>query len=134
MSQVLVFTDTSCPYCARFHEHRDELLQQGIDIHYLFFPRSGPGSESFRQAVAVWCSNDRPAALGLALRGVTLPQAECDHPIAEHYDLARELALLGTPAVIAADGSVRYGLVSAEVILDVKDTATHSTEVVAEFD
>lgn len=117
VTQVTVFTDTSCPYCARLHNHREALLRQGIDIRYIFYPRSGPGSASFRQAVAVWCADDRVAALGLALNGSTLPEADCDNPIAQHYALARELELLGTPAVVTADGTVRYGLVSARSIL-----------------
>jgi len=118
VTQVLVFTDTSCPYCAALHHRRNDLLGKGIAIQYLFYPRSGPDSESFRQAVAVWCSKDRLAALELALGGVSLPEAHCDNPIAEHYELARELGLLGTPAVITRDGTVRYGVVPAEAILD----------------
>lgn len=122
VSQIYVFTDTSCPYCALFHVRRDELLRQGIDIHYLFYPRSGPESSAFRQAVAVWCSRDRFAALALALRGRTLPEADCEHPIELHYDLARHLNLLGTPAIITADGTVHYGYVSIQTILGIADT------------
>jgi len=128
IAQVTVFTDTSCPFCARLHDRRESLLNEGIEIRYVFYPRSGPGSASFRQAVSVWCSEDRLSALDLALHGETLPEADCDNPIAQHYAVARQLELLGTPAVITSDGVVRYGVVSAQSILgDTNINAGRST-------
>ena len=118
VARVIVFTDVNCPYCLALHRHHEELLEQGIEIQYLFYPRSGPESASFEQAVAVWCSADRLAALGRSLRGEELPAAHCDNPVRRHYELARELELKGTPAVIATDGIVKYGLYSPEDILN----------------
>lgn len=117
VTRIVVFTDVDCPYCLALHRRHDELLQRGIEIQYLFYPRSGPASASFNQAVAVWCSENRLAALDRALRGASLPEADCAHPVRRHYELARELELKGTPAVITADGTVKYGLHSAEDIL-----------------
>ena len=37
----------------------DQYLAEGIAIHYLFYPRSGPNTESFFKAEQVWCSADR---------------------------------------------------------------------------
>lgn len=117
VGRVVVFTDTNCRYCALLHSRRDELLQQGIEIQYLFYPRSGPTSDSFDQAVTVWCSDDRVAALDRALRGAVLSDAECANPVLQHYELARELDLKGTPAVITANGTLRYGMHSPDEIL-----------------
>ena len=117
LARVIVFTDMDCPYCALLHRQHEALQRHGIEIHYLFYPRSGPDSASFDQAVAVWCSKDSLAALDSALDGNTLPQTDCPNPVLQHYELARELELKGTPAVITADGTVRYGLHRPEEIL-----------------
>lgn len=116
VSQVYVFTDTSCPFCTHLHREKDELLRRGITIRYLFFPRNGPGSESFQQAIAIWCSADRVAALDRAMLGDELPIANCENPIQQHYELARELGLLGTPAIITRTGGLFYGIPSSKQI------------------
>ncbi|HSM32292.1 MAG TPA: DsbC family protein [Woeseiaceae bacterium] len=118
VTRVIVFTDVDCPYCLALHRRHDELLQRGVEIQYLFYPRSGPASASFDQAVAVWCSEDRLEALDRALRGENVPEADCAHPVRRHYELARALELKGTPAVITVDGTVKYGMHSAEDILE----------------
>lgn len=113
-SHIYVFTDTGCPFCSRLHRDKAALLQRGIAIHYLFYPREGPGSESFRQAVAIWCSDDRIAALDRAMHGFELPGANCKNPIQQHYELARELELLGTPAIVTEFGGLMYGMPTAK--------------------
>jgi thiol:disulfide interchange protein DsbC len=117
IARIIVFTDTNCPYCLRLHQRREELSGQGIEIQYLFYPRSGPGGASFDQAVSVWCSDDRLAALERALGGSPLPRADCVNPVLQHYNLARELELKGTPAVITTDGDAQYGLYSSRDII-----------------
>src|SRR3546814_10155670 len=66
---VTVFTDVDCGYCRRLHSQMAEYNAQGIEIRYLPYPRSGPNSESFRKAEAVWCSSDRKTALTQAKIG-----------------------------------------------------------------
>jgi thiol:disulfide interchange protein DsbC len=116
-ARIVVFTDTDCPYCLRLHRQREDLLRRGIEIQYLFYPRSGPASPSFDQAVSVWCSHDRIGALERALDGTTLAGAECRNPVMQHYELARRMDLKGTPAIITDDGDVRYGAHSTAEIL-----------------
>ena len=116
VARIVVFTDTDCPYCLRLHRARAGLLKSGIEIRYLFYPRSGPASASFDQAVAVWCSNDPAGALERALNGATLAATDCPNPVMDHYELARELGLKGTPAIITADGNIRYGALSVAEI------------------
>jgi hypothetical protein len=55
-----VFTDIDCGFCRRLHAQMDDYLERGIRVRYLFFPRSGPHTSSFRKAEAVWCSADAP--------------------------------------------------------------------------
>jgi thiol:disulfide interchange protein DsbC len=110
LAQVVVFTDTDCPYCMKLHDMRDAIAQRGIEIQYLFYPRSGPGGDSYAQAVAVWCSADRVAALEKVLHGETLPATHCDNPVDAHYELAQKLNLRGTPAIVTPEGAVGYGV------------------------
>lgn len=115
--RLIVFTDTNCRYCLRFHRQLDEYSRRGIDVQYLFYPRSGPTGESFEQAVAVWCAADRKRALASALAGKRVPAAKCNNPVMRHFDLATELRLKGTPAIIAADGTIHYGAADVENVL-----------------
>lgn len=116
-TEIIVFADTDCPYCTKLHEQSRQFAEQGIEIHYLLYPRSGPASESFAQAVSVWCSGNRLAALDSVLHGASLSAANCSNPVMTHYELARALDLRGTPAIVTTDGSVRYGVPSADEII-----------------
>lgn len=102
---VNVFTDIECPYCQRMHQEIDDYTDKGIEIRYLFMPRAGEGSESYRQSEAVWCAEDRHAAMTKAKRGEPVESgAECETPIADHLALARELQVRGTPTMISSEG------------------------------
>jgi thiol:disulfide interchange protein DsbC len=115
--RVTVFTDIDCPYCRRFHQQIEDYLRAGIEVQYVFYPRAGPDSPAFAKAVAVWCSEDRRAALALALNDGVLPLANCDNPVAEQYELAVRLGLLGTPALITENGAVMYGAMPVSRLL-----------------
>ena len=52
---ITVFTDIDCGYCRRMHSQIAEYNRLGIRVRYLFFPRSGPDTESWHKAEAVWC-------------------------------------------------------------------------------
>jgi thiol:disulfide interchange protein DsbC len=118
-AEIVVFADTNCPYCLKLHAESSRLRERGIEIQYLFYPRSGPGSASFGQAVSVWCAADRVAALGAVLAGGSLPAADCPNPVMRHYQLALELDLKGTPAILTADGGISYGVPGVDELLGV---------------
>ena len=121
---VTVFTDVDCPYCAKLHLEVPALNKEGVQVRYVFFPRAGLDSESYRRSVAVWCAPDRGKAMGVAKAGGELAMKQCDNPVAEHYRLAQQLQVQGTPAIFLANGSVIPGYVPAEkltAILDGKD-------------
>jgi thiol:disulfide interchange protein DsbC len=102
---ITVFTDVDCGYCRQFHRDIDEVTALGIEVHYLFYPRTGPDTESWAKADKVWCSSDRNAALTRAKLGGTLPDAACeDTPVAAHYDLGHQVGLRGTPAIFSESG------------------------------
>jgi thiol:disulfide interchange protein DsbC len=100
-----VFTDIDCGYCRKLHGQIDEYNKLGIRVRYLFFPRSGPGTESWQKAVSVACAPDPRDALTRAKRGETLPVRNCKtSPVAKTYELGRDLQVRGTPGIFTEAG------------------------------
>jgi thiol:disulfide interchange protein DsbC len=103
--KITVFTDLDCGYCRKLHSQIAEYNKEGIEVDYLFFPRSGPNSPSYDKAVSVWCAKDRNGAFTAAKAGKTPTPAKCDNPVADEYNLGREVGVDGTPTIFAEDGS-----------------------------
>ncbi len=111
---VYVFTDIDCGYCRKLHSEIDQYLAQGINIHYLFYPRAGIGSESYKKAVTVWCSDDRQKALTDAKQGKKMDYKSCDNPVDKHMQLGQEFGARGTPMIVTRQGTVFPGYVPAQ--------------------
>jgi thiol:disulfide interchange protein DsbC len=114
---VTVFTDIDCGYCRRMHEEVPEYNKLGISIEYLFFPRGGPGSESWEKSVSVWCSDDRHQALTDAKAGREVDKKQCNNPIEEEYALGAQVGVTGTPMIIAPNGTQLGGYVPPQQLL-----------------
>ncbi|MCU0760006.1 MAG: thioredoxin fold domain-containing protein [Steroidobacteraceae bacterium] len=109
---VTVFTDIDCGYCRKLHGEIARYNELGIRVRYLFYPRTGPNSESWDKAVAVWCSQNRNDALTRAKRGEDLKVAKCGKtPVDHDYELGQEIGLRGTPAILLANGDMLPGYV-----------------------
>ena len=106
---LLVFTDLDCGYCRKLHNQMEEYNEEGIAIHYLAFPRAGIGSASYDKFVSVWCADDQQAALTLAKNGDDPEPQKCPNPIADQYELGREIGVTGTPALVTTDGTLIPG-------------------------
>jgi thiol:disulfide interchange protein DsbC len=107
---VTVFTDVDCAYCRKLHSQIAEYNRLGIRVRYLFFPRSGPNTESWAKAESVWCSANRNDALTRAKRGEEVTAKPCGStPVARDYALGRELGVRGTPAIVLANGDMLPG-------------------------
>lgn len=112
---VMVFTDPTCPYCARLHDTIPELNERGIAVHYLAFPRAGMGSQAATTLQQVWCSDNRSEAMNQAKQGEAISSAaDCDNPVAGQYELGKALGVQGTPAIILPDGQLVPGFVPPE--------------------
>lgn len=114
---VTVFTDVDCGFCRKLHSEIDQYNAEGIAIRYLFYPRSGPNTESFAKAEQVWCSADRKEALTQAKRGVPLNVSPgCPNPIKRQWDAGEALGINATPMMVLADGEVVRGYVQAKAL------------------
>ena len=107
---VTIFTDIDCGYCRQFHREIDKVTALGIEVHYLFYPRTGPDTESWTKADQVWCAANHNSALTRAKLGGEIPEgAECATPVADHYELGQRIGVRGTPAVFSEAGELLGG-------------------------
>jgi len=102
---ITIFTDIDCGYCRQFHREIEQVTALGIEVHYLFYPRTGPATESWSKAEKVWCASDRNTALTNAKLGGRVPDLSCtENPVAAHYDLGHQVGVTGTPSIYTAGG------------------------------
>lgn len=114
---VTVFTDIDCGYCRKLHAEMNEYHAKGITIRYLFYPRSGPNTESFAKAQSVMCSADRKEAMTQAKRGVELKTSSaCVNPVLKQYEAGEALGINATPMLILPDGEIVRGYVPANAL------------------
>lgn len=112
---VYVFTDASCPYCHKLHEHMSEINAKGIEVRYIAWPRG----EQFMPAMeSVWCSADRQAAFNQAIAGTPLPPATCKNPVKDQYQLGLNMGVNGTPAIYNTEGVYLGGYLSPEELVE----------------
>jgi thiol:disulfide interchange protein DsbC len=115
---VTIFTDIDCGYCRKLHSEIDSYLAEGITVQYIFFPRSGKDTESYKKAISVWCADDRKAALTAAKKGETIKEKICANPVDEHMKLAGEFEVNGTPTIVSEKGVVYPGYLPAKQLVE----------------
>ncbi|MBE0378189.1 bifunctional protein-disulfide isomerase/oxidoreductase DsbC [Pseudoalteromonas prydzensis] len=107
---ITVFTDISCGYCRKLHREIDDLLEAGITVKYLAFPRGGLQGSGYADLMNVWCAKDQQEAMTAAKSGAdTKVMSGCHAPVAEHYQLGQSFGISGTPAIILEDGTLIPG-------------------------
>lgn len=124
---ITIFTDIDCGYCRQFHREIEQVNNLGIEVHYLFYPRTGPNTDSWAKAEKVWCSGPdlRNAAMTRAKLGGEVPEASCEaNPVSSHWDLGHEIGVTGTPSVIAGNGEVIGGYMAPDTLLERLESLT----------
>lgn len=119
--RVTVFTDVDCGYCRQFHRDIDKVNALGIEVDYLFFPRTGPNTSSWTKAEHVWCAKDQKAALTRAKLGGAVPDTDAScgaTPVEAQYELGQEVGVSGTPAIFADDGQLLGGYVPPQKLFE----------------
>ncbi len=103
---INVFTDVDCGYCRKLHSEIATLNRMGVRVRYLAYPRSGPNTESWRKAEAVWCAADPPGALTRAKAGVPVEVNKlcATSPVAREYRLGQDIGVRGTPTIVTENG------------------------------
>ncbi|MCE0557563.1 MULTISPECIES: bifunctional protein-disulfide isomerase/oxidoreductase DsbC [Motilimonas] len=111
---VTVFTDTDCGYCQKLHHEMADYNKAGITIRYLAFPRGGERSQTYRDMVSIWCSEDQRASMNAAKNREDIPAKTCDNNVLKQYELGGMFGVNGTPAMVLSDGTMQPGYVPAD--------------------
>jgi len=125
---ITVFTDVDCTYCRQLHSQIADYNKLGVRVRYMFYPRTGPETESWYKAETVWCSADRKAMFTRAKQGkkLDLRKACPGSPVAREYALGQEIGLTGTPGIVLESGELIPGYLSPP------DMLAHLNEAAAE--
>ncbi len=108
---IYAFTDVDCGYCRKLHSEMDQINARGIEVRYLAWPRS-PADVAINEAV--WCSEDRKAAITTAKHGLPVQAPACKSPVLEQRRIGMQLGVNGTPAIYSADGKYLGGYIPAD--------------------
>ena len=121
---VTVFTDVDCGFCRKFHSQIADVNKAGVRVRYMFFPRTGPGTESWTKAEQVWCAADRREALTRAKKGETVKGKTCgDAAVKSQYELGSDLGVEGTPAIFTQNGDYIGGyLTPTELVQAIQES------------
>jgi thiol:disulfide interchange protein DsbC len=116
---ITVFTDIDCPWCRKLHAQVADYNKLGIRVRYLFYPRTGPDTESWYKAEAVWCAKDRNKAMTQAKLDEPFEVRRCANtPVARDYQLGREFGLQGTPGIVVETGELIPGYLGPRDLLE----------------
>lgn len=125
---ITVFTDISCGFCRRLHAEIDVLLDAGVAVHYLLFPRSGLGTAGHQALESVWCNDSPTDAMTTAKAGGRVPTANCTNPIEEHVALAQQVGLRGTPLIYTDSGERIPGYREARELVSMIESSVPYSE------
>lgn len=113
--KVMVFTDITCPYCTKLHNHMADFNKAGITIEYLAFPRAGATAESGKTMQRIWCAENKTEAMNKAKTEHSYPEKTCDgKQVEKQFALARQLGVNATPTLVFTDGEVNPGYMNAK--------------------
>jgi thiol:disulfide interchange protein DsbC len=117
---ITVFTDVDCGYCRKLHSEMAELNRLGVRVRYMFFPRTGPNTDSWRKAEAVWCAADRNDALTRAKAGGPVDTSKTcgPNPVAREYALGQSIGVRGTPAIVTESGDYISGYMAPHDLVE----------------
>lgn len=131
--RLYVFTDTTCPFCHRLHNSMNELLNAGISVHYLLYPRdmgatpSGNLSSTAVNMKNIWCAVDQKAAMNDAFEGYKVAEADCASlpaslkrspaPVPDHYLAGSMFNVNATPTWLASNGKHDVGFTNAQTMI-----------------
>lgn len=121
---ITVFTDVDCGFCRKLHSQIADINKAGVKVRYMLYPRTGPGTESWKKAEMVWCSADRREALTRAKKGEEVKGKACgDAVIKSQYQLGDDLGVEGTPAIFTQNGDYIGGyLAPADLVQAIQDS------------
>lgn len=114
--KVAVFEDPDCPFCKQVEANLAQL--NNYTLYVFLYPIEQLHADAVNKSKKVWCAKDRSKAwLDLMLKNQVPPnKGDCANPVARNIELAAQLRINGTPAVIFEDGRLIPGAIPKEQI------------------
>lgn len=122
MDRITVFADPKCPKCQELHSELGILLENGIEVRYILFPRDFEDQEMRVNLANLYClgSSNRVAATDALFRGEGVPQqGGCDVNVVDNVIGSLEFYdVKGTPTIFHGNsGYVVPGRIDAEFLV-----------------
>ncbi len=115
---ITVYTDVDCGYCQKLHREVPALVDAGVKVRYLWYPRAGIGSDSYKKAVSVWCADDQQVAMDNAKLKRSFTNKTCEpNPVTEQFQSGQQVGVRGTPTIVVDDGTIIGGYMPADRLL-----------------
>lgn len=113
--KLAVFSDPDCGYCKKL----DATLQRvdNLTIYVFLYPIERLHPQAREKAISIWCHPHPEQAWHDWMQGGKEPPIRaCLNPINDNISLAGEYQIQGTPTIIAEDGRLLAGAVTAQKI------------------
>jgi thiol:disulfide interchange protein DsbC len=144
LGTVYVYTDTTCGYCRKLHGEIDQLLDAGVDVKYIAYPRSGveeqqpiaknpDGSLKYGEnkglfeLASIFCQKDPAAALTAVKTGSSAEpyradyeanKEVCQDKVKRGYEIGQKIGFSGTPFLYLSNGDIVPGYQPANALID----------------
>jgi thiol:disulfide interchange protein DsbC len=119
--KVIVFTDPDCPYCRELHKIIKQVIEKRRDVAFELILNPLPmHKEAYKKAQAIQCSKSLEM-LDDGFSGKTVPEppAGCTADVIEkNKALAKTMEFSGTPTLVRDDGTVLFGFLQEEKLLE----------------
>lgn len=112
---VYIFTDPSCPACIAFHQETEELLKNGVQIHFLPWARNAESQQIIND---VWCAKDKKVAYESAIKSEKFETQKCANGVEEVINIGKKLNVKATPTIFTDKGEVITGAIPAKALLN----------------
>ena len=119
--KVIVFTDPDCPYCRELHKIIKQVIEKRHDIAFELILNPLPmHKEAYKKAQAIQCSKSLEMLDdGFSGKAVPEPPAGCTADVIEkNKALAKTFEFTGTPTMVRDDGTVLFGYLPEEKLLE----------------
>ena len=114
--KLVVFSDPDCPYCQALEKELAKL--DNVSIYTFLYPLEELHPGATAKADAIWCAPDRSQAWSdyMLDRKLVASATPCETPVKAIGELAAQLGMMGTPAIVFSNGKRGDGSLPAEEI------------------
>lgn len=115
--KLALFTDPDCPHCQGIEKELKSV--DNVTIYTFLLPIAELHPDATRKAQLVWCAKDKVKAWDDLLLKKKEPKGsntQCDTPIKDIAEFAKQNNIDGTPGVIFTNGKMLFGNQPHELI------------------